>query len=125
MKHSGLNQLVCAALINDRFCQTLLSNPAQALAMGYQDQSFSLTPEERTFVLGVRARQLEDFAAQIYCWMSGNGQSKAQSEHRFNGWRERVSKGNGANGNGHHERKRLPLGLTEPLASPAPIPAAA
>ncbi len=120
MKHSGLNQLVCAAIISDRFCQTLLHNPAQALAMGYQDHSFSLSAEERNLVLGIRAQHLEDFAAQVYCWISGNGHGKLQSEPRFNAWREK-----GHNGNGHHDRKRVPLGLGEPRVKPVPVSVAA
>ena len=45
MKHKGLNQLLCAATVNNRFRETLLHNPAQAIATGYFDHTFSLTPE--------------------------------------------------------------------------------
>lgn len=87
MKHRGLNQLLSAATVNDRFCTTLLRNPAQALATGYFGHSFSLTPEERDLVVGIQAQRLEDFAQQIHCWMriDGNGHN-----------------GNGHNGNGHN-----------------------
>lgn len=73
MKHKALNQLLCAATINGRFRETLLRNPALAVSTGYHDHSFSLTPEERDLVIGIKAQRLEDFAAQVYHWISGNG----------------------------------------------------
>jgi hypothetical protein len=73
MKHRSLNQLICAATINGRFRDLLLRDPAQAIAAGYYDHGFSLTAEERDFVVGIRARKLEDFAAQVYQWMTGKG----------------------------------------------------
>lgn len=72
MKHKSLNQLVCAAMINSRFRETLLRDPAQALASGYYEHSFALTAEERDLVLGIRAQKLEDFADQVHRWISGN-----------------------------------------------------
>lgn len=72
MKHRGLNQLLAAALINERFCETLLRHPRRALAAGYFNQTFSLTPEEQDLVLGIRAERLEDFAAAVYHWLSSN-----------------------------------------------------
>jgi hypothetical protein len=73
VEHKGLNQLLCAAVVNEHFRQTLLRSPAQALAAGYMGQLFSLTSEERALVVDIRAQHLEDFAAQVYCWISGNG----------------------------------------------------
>jgi hypothetical protein len=70
MKHKGLNQIVCAALINERFREVLLHHPARAIAAGYGGQSFSLTPEERDMVIGIRAERLEDWAAEIHNWIS-------------------------------------------------------
>jgi hypothetical protein len=72
MEHKGLNQLLCAAAINRRFCEMLLHDPAQAVAKGYLEQTFSLTAEERELVTGIRAQYLDDFAAQVYCWISTN-----------------------------------------------------
>lgn len=71
MKHKGLNQLLCAATVNGRFRETLLHNPAQALASGYLNHTFTLTPEEHDLVLGIKAQRLEDFAAQVHDWISG------------------------------------------------------
>jgi hypothetical protein len=84
MKHKGLNQLLCAATVNNGFRETLLHNPAQAIATGYFDHTFSLTPEERDLVISIQAQKLEDFAAQVYHWISGNG-----------------------NGNGHRQKTRV------------------
>ena len=72
MNHKGLNQLLCAATVNSRFRETLLQEPAQAIATGYLGQTFSLTSEERTLVTSIQAQHLEDFAAKVYCWISSN-----------------------------------------------------
>jgi len=70
----------------------LLRDPAQAIATGYFDHTFVLTPEERDLVLGIRAQRLEDFAAQVHRWISGNGNG--------NGHNNGNGHSNG-NGNGH------------------------
>jgi hypothetical protein len=87
MQHKSLNQLLCAATVNGRFRETLLHNPAKALASGYCDHTFALTPEERELVLSIQAHRLEDFAAQIYGWLStkGNGNGHRQGTRV---WRE-------------------------------------
>ena len=72
MNHRSLNQLLCAATVNSRFREVLLRDPARALTMGYQGQSFALTPEEKQLVLGIRARRLEEFAVQVYEWLSAS-----------------------------------------------------
>ena len=81
MQHKSLNQLLCAATVNGRFRETLLRNPAKALAAGYGEHTFALTPEERELVLGIQAYRLEDFAAQVYGWLStdGNGNGHKQA----------------------------------------------
>ena len=87
MNHTGLNQLLCAAVVNNRFRETLLRNPAQAIATGYLDHSFSLTPEERNLVVDIRAQGFEDFAAQVHHWLSGSsnghGRNGTDSIERF------------------------------------------
>jgi hypothetical protein len=102
MNHRGLNQLVCAATVNARFRETLLRNPTQALSTGYLDHSFSLTAEERDLVISIQAQQLEDFAAQVYRWISVKGNGNGHNGHN----------GNGRNG---HARKRDLFGTTEEL----------
>lgn len=101
MKHKGLNQLVCAALVNGRFCETLLHDPARAMAGGYLGHTFSLTSEERDLVLDINAQRLEDFASQVHHWISGNGNGHNGNGHNGNGYNGNGHNGNGRNGNGH------------------------
>ncbi len=108
MKHKSLNQLLCAATVNVRFREALLHDPAQAIAAGYFDHTFSLTSEERDLVVGIRAERLEDFAAQVYHWISSgadargyNGKIHSHNGHKTNG------NGHNRNGNGHHHDQSL------------------
>lgn len=112
MKHKGLNQLLCAATVNNRFRETLLHNPAQAIATGYFDHTFSLTPEEQDLVISIQAQKLEDFAAQVYRWISGYSNGNGNGKN-----------GNG-NGNGHRQKTRV---MAEPFVDlyNAPMPVAA
>jgi hypothetical protein len=73
VNHMGLNQLLCAAVVNNQFRETLLRDPGKAIATGYLDHNFTLTPEERDLVIDIKAAKFEDFAAQVYDWVSGNG----------------------------------------------------
>ena len=72
MMHKGLNQLLCAATVNRRFREALLRNPSQAIATGYFNHCFLLTPDEQRLVASIQASQLEEFAAQVYCWLSSS-----------------------------------------------------
>jgi hypothetical protein len=89
VKHKGLYQLLCAAMVDGQFCETLLRDPPRAISGGYLDHTFSLTPEEWRLVASLRARELEDLASQIQSWVSTNGN------------------GNGRNGNGHDVLARM------------------
>jgi len=86
MKHKGLNQLLCAAVVNDGFRQRLLQNPRQAVTGGYLGQRFFLTSEERDLVTGIEAQRLEDFAAQVYDWVSGSGNGNGRQEGTRESW---------------------------------------
>jgi hypothetical protein len=97
MKHKGLNQLLCAAVVNRRFCETLLHDPARAIADGYQGYTFALAPDERDLLLRIHARQLEDLAAQVHDWITGNGQAKVSG------------------GNGHKKYGHTLSGIAEPI----------
>lgn len=77
MEHKGLNQLLAAAVISERFRKMLLHHPARAIAAGYADFTFSLTSEEQALVVGIRAERLEDFAAAVYRWISTNGRDRS------------------------------------------------
>ena len=117
MNHKSLNELVCAATINVRFRETLLRDPAKALASGYFGHAFALTNEELDLVLGIRATGLEDFAAQVHRFISGNGSPASVGHHGQSGYN-----GNGHNGDG---RKKEILPRTEPLVDLYRAPAMA
>jgi hypothetical protein len=108
MKHKSLNQLLCAATVNVRFREALLHDPAQAIAAGYFDHTFSLTTEERDLVVGIRAERLEDFAAQVYHWISGGQDAYGHSAKvpSYNGNGRNGHRTNG-NGNGHRHDQVL------------------
>ena len=104
MKHEGLNQLICAAVVNNGFRETLLQNPAKALATGYFGHNFSLTSEERDLVIDIQAQRFEDFAAQVYHWLSGNG----------------IGNGNGKNGTGRRHGPGPGERLVDLFRAPVP-----
>jgi hypothetical protein len=69
-----ISRLLTAAVVNRRFCQMLLANPANALAHGYNGEAFLLESEARDRVLSIRAKNLADFAAQLMNKRSIRGQ---------------------------------------------------
>lgn len=66
-----LSRLIAAAVVDRKFCELLLVNPAAALESSYGSESFNLTPEEKALVLSIQyPTSLADFAAQLtknYC----------------------------------------------------------
>jgi len=62
---SEISRLLTAAVVNRRFCQLLLANPAYALDNGYNGEAFLLESEARDRVLSIRARNLAEFASQL------------------------------------------------------------
>jgi hypothetical protein len=74
--------MLCAAMVDSQFCNTMLRDPSQAISLGYQDHTFALTAEERMLVCGIQAQRLEDFASQIQSWVSTNGNG---ASHNGNG----------------------------------------
>jgi hypothetical protein len=61
----NLNRLLSAAVVSPRFRRLLLSDPAAALAAGYNGEQFHLTPEEYAAVTSLRVYTIRDFAAQL------------------------------------------------------------
>ena len=61
---SKLNRLIAAAVVNQSFCQALLTNPANALT-GYGVERFDFTLTERELILSIHATTLEEFADQV------------------------------------------------------------
>ncbi len=60
-----LCRLLSAAVINARFCQALLNNPAQAVANGFRGEKFHIGKENSQRLAGIRAKSLADFASQL------------------------------------------------------------
>jgi hypothetical protein len=79
VKHKGLYQLLCAAMVDSQFCETLLRDPPQAVSEGYLDHTFPLTPEEWRLMANIKARELEDLAGQIQSWVSTNGNGSGRN----------------------------------------------
>ena len=72
MNNIAINKLLCAAMVNKKFCQTLLKDPATALDNGYFGYKFMLTQEQGSFIRDIQAISLEDFAEQVCEWISQN-----------------------------------------------------
>lgn len=61
----SLSRLLAAAVINQGFRKLLLTQPEEALRVGFQGEKFPLSREDRQRVLAIRARDLADFALQL------------------------------------------------------------
>lgn len=61
----SLIELICAAAISERFCQTLLFNPDVALSHGFNGQRFVLTSQELHLVRSIRATSLVEFIQEL------------------------------------------------------------
>src|SRR5690606_28666155 len=61
----NLNRLLSASVVSPWFQSLLLSDPAAALAAGYNGEDFELTPAEYAAVTSLRASTVRDFAAQL------------------------------------------------------------
>ena len=60
-----ISRILTAAVINTRFRQMLLSNPAGAIAKGFGGEAFHLGIETRQYLASIQATSLEDFASQL------------------------------------------------------------
>jgi hypothetical protein len=63
--HNEINRLLAAAVVSRQFRNLLLTNPAQAITMGYAGEHFSLSAEEYNLVLSAQATTLPEFAKQL------------------------------------------------------------
>ena len=66
MSHKGVNQLLCAALVDKKFCQTLLEDPAQTSQAGFHGSYFDLTEMETEMLSAIKSNAIEDFAMQVH-----------------------------------------------------------
>ncbi len=62
---TALHRLFAAAIVNDQFRTTLLSEPERALANGYLGQTFPLSDQEKKIIKTIRAENLTDFAQKV------------------------------------------------------------
>lgn len=61
----AISHLLSAAIVNRRFAQILLNDPARALENGYQGEKFDISDEERAAIVSIRAATLQEFAVGI------------------------------------------------------------
>lgn len=83
-----ISRLLTAAVVNQTFCNLLLTNPASALARGYNGEAFKLEREEKNRVLSIRALSLADFALQL----TGSSASKPVRAGSQLFWQEKSYK---------------------------------
>ena len=69
MNSPEMSRLISAALVDEKFCHLLLADPAVAIASGYNNEAFNLSPQEKIFVLTTGATSLTDLAAR---WVDRN-----------------------------------------------------
>ena len=67
MANAGLIEMLGGAVVDRTFRAMLVRNPAAVLG------PFDLTREEHSAVCSIRATSFEDFSAQLYAWMVGQG----------------------------------------------------
>ena len=73
MTGKGLSRLLTAAVVNREFCNLLLSDPAIAVANGYNGEPFDLAADVQEMIFSIRATSLADFAEQLAKNGNGNG----------------------------------------------------
>ena len=100
--NGALSRLFAAAVTDRKFRELLLSDPAQALAIGYKGETFHLTPEDREIVRSIQeAASLSHLAEQLLAKQKGNGHVNGHANGDTNG---RV---NGHNGHKTETRLRI------------------
>jgi len=63
--HPEVTRLLAAAVVNRQFRQLLLSDPIQALDIGYQGEKFIFTRNERDLIYSIHAKSLPELARQL------------------------------------------------------------
>jgi hypothetical protein len=62
---ANISRLISAAVVNQRFCKLLLTNPEKAIASGYNGETFRLDRKEQELILSIQASSLADFAVKV------------------------------------------------------------
>lgn len=60
-----IGRILTAAVINKGFRNLLLNNPAEAIANGYNGESFYLASDAQELIFSIQAVSLADFALQL------------------------------------------------------------
>lgn len=60
-----INRVLAAAVVSQKFCALLLSDPAHAVAQGYAGEQFFLSDAEYDLVLSAKGCSLQEFAQRI------------------------------------------------------------
>lgn len=60
-----INRVLAAAVVSQKFCALLLSDPARAVAQGYAGEQFSLSDAEYNLVISAQGCTLQEFAQRI------------------------------------------------------------
>ena len=63
--HPEFSRILSAAVINRNFREKLLSDPALAIASGFNGESFDLTDSEKKELSALKGLTLSEFALQI------------------------------------------------------------
>ncbi len=72
LNNAGISRLLAAAVINQGFRELLLTSPSQAIADGFQGETFGLNRYERDVILSIQASTLSEFAAALVSFQKGN-----------------------------------------------------
>jgi hypothetical protein len=63
--HPEYSRILSAAVINRNFREKLLTDPVQAVASGFNGESFHLTENEKKELTALKGLTLSEFALQI------------------------------------------------------------
>lgn len=90
--HTEVNRLLSAAVVNQQFCHLLLTNAEEALAQGFNGESFALSAEVKAQILSIRADSLASFASQLLALRKQEEQAAHSVEkHRRDAFAARMS----------------------------------
>lgn len=89
MSERTLNDIVCLAITDSKFRESLLTNVADAV------EEFDLDPEEKDILKTIKADSIAELAQGLHAWMvqrnRGNGYRKVSKQKQLKRmWEKRV-----------------------------------
>lgn len=63
--HPEFSRILSAAVINRKFREMLLDDPARAVSRGFNGESFNLSSKEKSELSSLKGLSLVDFASQL------------------------------------------------------------